>query len=80
MLRNRCPTSAGIAVRLGPEYARIWRRDAYLAYQTMIDAITALEPLDPTRMNFSNWGHHSFNEKYLLLPEIARSLAVPDDD
>lgn len=66
-------------LRLNAFPTRIWRRDAYLAYQTMIDAIVALEPLDPTGMSFSNWGHHSFNGKDLLLPDIAQSLTVPDD-
>lgn len=58
---------------------RIWRRDAYLTYQTIIDVITALEPLDPTGMNFSNWGYHSFDGKELLLPDLARALTIPND-
>jgi len=67
-------------LRLNAFPTRIWRRDAYLAYQTMIDTIMALEPLDPTRMNFSNWGSYSFDGKHLLLPDIARSLPIPDDE
>jgi hypothetical protein len=66
-------------LRLNAFPTRVWRRDAYLAYQTMIEVIAALERFDPTEMNFSNWGYHSFKGEDLLLPQIAAGLVVPDD-
>ena len=60
---------------------RIWRRDAYLSFHCVVDALVELERYDPTGFRIeTNWGLLDFGDKdddCVSLCELARRLEVP---